>query len=323
LAFEDDLYPELVRLRRGRGVLEPRPAERLGPLLRELSGVTPADTDAVARRRAEALLTELAEDLPDDLRIAAELSLALGDRPAGRLTQRTARLAAELGCSGRTARRRMDEAARLMARAAPGVARPGTEPDADQGCGWRVRSFSALLRLDTATPELYETRTVRAERAIGELTVRLDLPPRGPGDGPVLPLMVEAVFGARVTEVDRGDDGRHYRLAVTLPRTLRPAEEAEFCLHYRVPAGQPIRDHCAIVPLDPCDRGDIRVRFDPSAPPATIWRLAAVTPRQMDRATTVPGPDLLAPDGAGEVGVAFRGLRQGHGYGVAWRPAKP
>ena len=63
-------------------------------------------------------------------------------------------------------------------------------------------------------------RQIGIERAIGELMVRLDLPPRGPGDGPALPLMVEAVFGARVTEVDRGDDGRHYRLAVALPRTL-------------------------------------------------------------------------------------------------------
>jgi hypothetical protein len=318
MPFEDDLYQELARLRRGRGLQEPRPAERLGPLLRRLCGVAPGDADGVARRRAEAVLGELAADLPDDLRTAAELSLALGDGPATRLTQRTETLARRLRSSGRTARRRMDEAAHLLARAA--LTHPGPEEDdADPGSGWRVREFTGLLRLDTETPELYETRTVQAERALDGLTIRLDLPPRPEAEGPALPLLVDALYGVTLSEVDSGPDGRNYRLAIALPRTLKPDERLEFCLHYRVPPGQPIRDHCAIVPLDPCDQGRIRVRFDPSDPPAQVWRLAAVTPRQMDHATTVPGPDRLAPDAAGEVGVSFRGLRQGHGYGVAWR----
>jgi hypothetical protein len=318
MPFEDDLYQELARLRRGRGLQEPRAAERLGPMLRRLCGVAGADSDAVARRRVEAMLGELAADLPDDLRIAAELSLALGDRPASRLTQRTEALARELRCSGRTARRRMDEAARLLARAA--LTHPGPEQDdTDPGSGWRVREFTGLLRLDTATPELYETRTVQADRALDGLTIRLDLPPRPDSEGPALPLMIDALYGVTLAEVDSGPDGRNYRLAIALPRTLKPDERLEFCLHYRVPPGQPIRDHCAIVPLDPCDQGRIRVRFDPSDPPAEVWRLAAITPRQMDRATTLPGPDRLDPDAAGEVGVTFRGLRQGHGYGVAWR----
>jgi hypothetical protein len=318
MPFEDDLYQELARLRRGRGLQEPRPAERLGPLLRRLCGVTPGDPDGVTRRRVESVLGDLTADLPDDLRIAAELSLALGDRPASRLTQRTETLSRELRCSGRTARRRMDEAAHLIARAA--VTHPDPqEDDADPGSGWRVREFTGLLRLDTATPELYETRTVQAERPLDSLTIKLDLPPRPGADGPALPLTIDALYGVRLADVDGGPEGRSYRLDVALPRTLRADEQHEFCLHYRVPPGQPIRDHCAIVPLDPCDQGRIRVRFDPAEPPAEVWRLAAVTPRQMDRATTVPGPELLDPDGAGEVGVSFRGLRQGHGYGVAWR----
>jgi len=320
LPFEDDLYRELVRLRHGRGVQEPRAAERLGPLLRELSGVAPGDTDAVARQRVRAVLAELATDLPDDLRSAAELALALGERPPIRLNQRTQTLAEQIHSSERTARRRMDEATRLLARAALGRADPATPADA--GSGWRVRSLTALLRLDTDTPELYETRTVQAERTIDEVTVRLDLPAWDGRDGPALPLRIDAVYGARVTGVDGGPDYRHYRVAVRPPRPLRPDEQLEFCLHYRVPPGQPIRDHCAIVPLEECDNGRVRVRFDPAAPPASVWRLAAVAPRQLDRATTVPGQDRLDPDGAGEVAVAFHGLRQGHGYGVAWQRSR-
>jgi hypothetical protein len=319
MPFADDLYQELARLRRGRGLQEPRTAERLGPLLRQLCTIKLDDPDGTARRRAEAVLFELTSDLPDDLRIAAELSFGLGDQSAGRLTQRTDTLARELRCSGRTARRRMEEAAHLIARAALARPVPADESGVDPGPGWRVREFTGLLRLDTSTPELYETRTVRAERPIDTLTIRLDLPPRPDAGGPAMPLAIDALFGARVAEVDGGPEGRSYRLEVRLPRTLRTTEETEFCLHYRVPAGQPIREHCAIVPLDPCDQGRIRVRFDPAEPPAQVWRLAAVTPRQMDRATTVPGADRLDPDGAGEVGVSFRGLRQGHGYGVAWR----
>jgi hypothetical protein len=105
---------------------------------------------------------------------------------------------------------------------------------------------------------------------------------------------------------------------VRLPRLVEPGDPLEFCLHYRVPPGQPIRDHYAIVPLDPCDSGWVRVRFAPDRPPARVWSYAAVPPRQLDDVTTRPGADALVPDGVGEVVLPFRGLRQGHAYGAAW-----
>lgn len=316
---EDELQRELVRLRRGRAVTDPQLEERLGPLLRELSGVLPGDHDWVLRQKVRDALTEMARHLPHDLRHAAELALALGDEPAPQLTKRIDMLAEEIHSGERTARRRMDQAARLMARAA--LAWPDPAAETDTGSGWRVRSFAAVLRLDTPTPELYETRTVVAGRPLDEILIQLDLPPLTGGDRRALPLSVDVVFGARLTRVEHTDDGRHYDLTVSLPRTLAPADQAEFCLHYRVPPGQPIRDHYAIVPLDPCDHGRVRVRFAADRLPDAVWRLSAVTPRQMDRVTTTEGPDLLKPDGAGEVTLVFGNLRQGHGYGVAWRPA--
>jgi hypothetical protein len=212
----------------------------------------------------------------------------------------------------------MDEAAHLMARAAETA--PGPAARADPGSLWRVRSFFALLRLDTPTPELYETRTVLANQRLDEVVIRLDLPRPPKHEAPARPLAIDALYGARIRSVQRSDDGRHYRLTVALPRVLEPEDQLEFCLHYRVPAGEPIRDHYAIVPLDPCDYGTVRVRFPADRPPSAVWRLSAVPPRLLDEATAVPGADRPDLDGAGEVVLAFRGLREGYGYGLAWQP---
>ena len=315
MPVHEALRAELVRLRQGRGLQE-RLAGRVGDRLAELCGAEPGESDRVLRRKVLATLTHLARDLPDDLRRAAELTFAFDAAMPATLSQRIARLAAEIHSGDRTARRRMDEAVQLMAEAG-GSARGPAGPD--PGPGWRVRRFEALLRLDTGTPQLYETRVVLADRPMDRLEIRLDLP-RTPGAGdPALPLAVEALYGARVTEVHRsGEGGRHYRLAVRLPRLVQPGDPLEFCLHYRVPPGQPIRDHYAIVPLEGCDAGWVRVRFSPARPPARVWSYAAVPPRQLDEAATRPGPDVLRPDDVGEVVLAFRGLRQGHAYGAAW-----
>jgi hypothetical protein len=319
MVYLNELQRELMDLRRGRALQEPELAGRLGPVLLDLSGTSEGDPDGVTRQRVRAVLDELTADLPHDLRVAAETALAFGTRSASRLAQRVQAYAEHVHCSERTARRRMDEAIRLMAQA--GRTRVDAAAQTDTGSAWRIRSFTTLLRLDTPTAELFETRLVVARRALSRVEITLDLPPGPDGSDPVSPLHVDAIYGARVVEVDRSADGRHYRLVVALPRRLEPEEQAEFCLHYRVPPGQPLRNHCAIVPLQECDHGRVRVRFDPRDRPAEVWRLSGVTPRQMDQAATDPQPDRLDPDGVGEVMPVFRNLRQGHGYGVAWQPA--
>ena len=315
MSVQEALRAELVRLRQGRGLQEDRLAGRVGERLAVLCGAEPGETDRALRQKVRATLTHLARDLPDELRRAAELTFALDDSMPETLSKRIERLAGEIHSGDRTARRRMDEAVQLLARAG-GSARGPADPNA--GPGWRVRKFEALLRLDTETPQLYETRVVVAERPINEVEIRLDLPPLPGAHSPALPLEVDALYGARVTEVERTGEGRHYRLTVRLPRVVEPGDPLEFCLHYRVPPGQPIRDHYAIVPLDPCDSGWVRVRFAPTRPPARIWAYAAVPPRQLDGVTTSPGADALTVDDVGEVVLPFRALRQGHAYGAAW-----
>ncbi|GAA2851085.1 hypothetical protein Acy02nite_34510 [Actinoplanes cyaneus] len=307
----DDLLAELLRLRRGRGLHEPHLAVRLGPELRTLCSVLLGDADGPARAKVMATLGALAGQLSPDLRRAAELALAMGERPASRLSRRAEDLAAILHCSERTARRRMDEALALIAGAAT---RAGEAPP---GPAWRVRRFTALLRLDTPSPELYETRTIYAERHLDSVTVTLDVPARADTDEAAGPLEVEAVRGARVSGIETGPDGRHHRVTVQLGRRLCPAERLSFTLRYRLPPGARIREHCVLVPLHPCDTALIRVRF--AAPPSVAWRVDEVAPRQLDAATGACTATRLTPDRVGEIEAQFGRLVQGHAYGVAWR----
>jgi hypothetical protein len=74
--------------------------------------------------------------------------------------------------------------------------------------------------------------------------------------------------------------------------------------------------HYVLQPLSPCLAFDVTVRFDPAAPPASVWRLDGVPPGIVD-APQSPR-NLLVPDRFGDVRLSFRQLRQGYAYGVKW-----
>ncbi|MFF3868939.1 hypothetical protein [Micromonospora sp. NPDC001898] len=270
----------------------------------------------MVRAKVRATLLALSADLPTDLRRALVLAYALDPEHSYlRLDRRTDQLARELSCQQRTARRRIDEAvARLVGAAV-------ADAPSDTGPSWHLHGMHALLRLDTPSPELYETRDVVAIRSIGEITVQFSLPRRPGDDRPEHDVVVDVLYGARIREVTRHNDGQFFRLVLTLPRILAPGERHELCLHYRVPAGQPIREHYVFQPLAPCARCTVRLRFPPGDGPALVWRLDGVPPRSVD--DRAPGGDRLSPDGIGEVSSAFDGLQQGYAYGVAWSAAGP
>src|SRR5262245_27009993 len=97
MSFSDELHRELIDLTRARALQDPALARRAGPLIRELSGAIgiaggsggsgrsvnsgsgsagSGGDSARFRQRLRAWLAELAEDLPADLRRAAEEALA-------------------------------------------------------------------------------------------------------------------------------------------------------------------------------------------------------------------------------------------------------
>jgi hypothetical protein len=324
MSQESELYSELLRLRSRRGIERPDLGADLGPRIRALSAVPPSAREALVKQRVAATLQKLIDGLPPDLQQAARLAFALDkNHRYPTLDERVRMLAEQQKYSERTARRLMDRALQTMVAEAEAEAEADAEAEAadpgagaaSAGPGWRVTSLTALFRLDTPTPELYEMRKIVATRDIAEVTVRLGLPP-APNGQMIGDVTVEALFGVRIAMVERAPERHHYRLVLSLPRVVPADEEHEFWLRVVLPPSQPTWPHYAIVPLNPCDSGTVRVRFSPGRPPAAVWLLDEVP--YLDLNDETPGPERIRPDSNGDVTRDFSGLREGYGYGVAW-----
>ena len=309
------LYQELQKLRSRRGVDRTGLGRHLGPEIRRRSGLLGGEKDPRVRAAVETMLRSLAADLSPDLRQAAMLAFALErDYRFPTLDERAQSLADLQRISPRTARRRMDDALTAMVAAGEDAPEP---PDGDRAdkSGWRVSALRSLFRLDTATPELYEMRTIVANREIEEIVVRIGLPDPPDGVGEV---RVEALFGARVRAVERSNGGSSHKVVLELPAKMAPGDRQESWLRVVLPPGQPTWSHYAIVPLDPCESGTVRVRFAPDRRPAEVWLLDEVP--YTDLRERPPGRAVITPTALGDVFRDFHGLRQGYGYGIAWTP---
>jgi len=313
MSAEDELIDELTRLRHGRGLQDGSLRRRIGRHIRRLCGLSGEESERDIRAKVHGWLTALIADLPDELARSAELGFAM-DRVVRfrRLTDRVEQLATELSWSTRTARRRIEEVTKLVARAALAQG-AGTDPET----GWRLRSLWTLLRLDTVGPELHETRVVVAERSgLSRIAVRLSVPaavidPSAPRD-----VVAEVAYGARIVETEHWFAGQHYRWTLELPSPLASGAAHQFQMIYRLGADRPTRPHYALLPLVQCDHFEVRVKFPIDQRPALIWRLDGLPPRLLD--DDQPGRSTLELDDAGEVQLAFTDLRQGRGYGLKW-----
>jgi len=127
---------------------------------------------------------------------------------------------------------------------------------------------------------------------------------------------VRALFGARIRSMERGQGSDSHKVVLELPKRLSPGEKREFWLSVVLPPGQPTWSHYAIVPLDPCEAGAVRVRFAPDRLPDEVWLLNEVP--YTDLREHPPGREVVTPSALGDVSHDFYGLRAGHGYGVAW-----
>ncbi|MDR6316186.1 hypothetical protein [Actinoplanes couchii] len=313
---DSDLYEELKKLRRGRGVDRPGLSRYIGPETRRRCRLGPGDKESRVRAAVVAMLSGLAAGLAPDLRRAAELAFGL-DREfrLATLADRESRLADLQTVSVRTARRRMNDALAAMAVAGEDV--PAAPEDPAAGSGWRVSSLRALFRLDTCTPELYEMRTITATREIDEITIRIGLPEAPAGVGAA---EVDALFGARISAVEQRNGGSSQKVVLRLPERMLPGDTHELWLRVVLPPGQPTWSHYAIVPLDPCESGVVRVRFGDRRP-AEVWLIDEVP--YTDLREPPEKRALIEPSALGEVMREFHGLREGYGYGLAWTPPAP
>ncbi len=312
---ERELVDELSRLRKGWALLSIPLLDRVGPRLRALCEIHTDDSDRVVRHKLTTEFVALAADFPADLRLSVHVGLALEARAQLRfLTDRIAWLAGQLHCEPRTARRRVEHGFVLLAQAAAGRTR---RVDDDPERGWHVGGVTALLRLDTPTPELYDERMIVAERdGLSRIAVRFSLPRHAGDDSARHDLIAEVLFGAVIEQAQRLSEA-HYRFLLNLPRPLARGETHRYQMLYRVPVGQPVSPHYVFQPLVACESFGLRVRFDPGRLPWAVWLLDGVPPRLVDSDEPGAGP-LLEPDGAGEVPLSFGDLRQGLAYGIGW-----
>jgi hypothetical protein len=325
---EDALYHELVRLRRGSALQGNRLPAKIGPHLAAACGINGRDSDHVIRQKVSDLVRRHSADFPPDLLLAIDVALGTyREARFLRLADREQWLADRLYVSLRSARRRVADACARLAEVVRESAGQDLPDDPEQG--WYVTRLRSMLCLDTPQIELLEERTVVATRDdLGEIRTRFSLPEshdgtRGGGaeEGErAHHLITEVLHGARLKKEERL--GRtHFRHLLGLPKSLRSGQEHSYAIRYRIPPGQPMRPHLAFTPLNPCRSFTLRVRFDPRRPPEVVWRLDQVAPRLLDEPQ--PGAVAVRPDDAGDISLDFADLRQGYGYGAAWRFAHP
>ena len=325
-----EVVAELRELRRGRGLLSDDIDTRVGPRLRAVCGIADSDPPALVRRKLILHLTERSSRLPRDLRLAVEAALALHQTANHRfLHERLKWLADHYDRDQRTARRRIDEAFRILAEALGDLQR-STQPASPSqfaADGWYVESMKATLRLDVDPPRLIEERRIVATAdELDEVVSALSVPrlpgqgmPPAPGGADASrqppPIQANILHGGEIVEERRPAQG-HARFIVRLPRPLALGERHEFGVEYVVCSRDQLRPYYAVTPLRRYDRVRACIRFGSAAQPAKLWKLNGVHPRVVDE--FVPSDEPLTVDSVGEVRIEFFNLRQGLSYGAQW-----
>jgi hypothetical protein len=318
-----ELIGELKNLRKGRGIDDEELADRVGPALRSVLAIDGAVPLPDLRAAVGNLLTDGAEQLPGDLKLA--LLVAFGLHPGTRhrfYTQRIEGLAEALQREERTAKRRVDEACRQFADIAVASAYRIRLPVVED-IAWHTARLATIVVLDGAAPEIIESRRIVAHRDgvhLIDLAVTITAPP-SPSDATFAmssDLSVDVLTGGTLVRTAR-EAARRLGLALQLPRPLAQDEHADFTLRYRLPEGKATRPHYVCVSRYRCDRFDLAVRFGDDRRPTEVVRLASAF--QNDIIDPAAVGEAVPLDDAGEIHVTFDDLKPGFAYGVRWGPA--
>ena len=186
-----------------------------------------------------------------------------------------------------------------------------------QNGNWYIRSFTALLRMDTSPPEAQEQRVVVATAdGLCELATAISVPRHPQDSAPSHHLEVELLHGG-LLQLREQPWETYFRNVIVLPRALRAGEQHEYAMRLRIPPGQPMAAHYVHVPHRRSDYFELRVRFSLDRLPRAIWMLPGVPTAVIYQLS--PARQTLTPDRSGEVHVKFHQLQVGLGYGVCWQ----
>ncbi len=288
--------------------------ERTGPTLRALCGLDDSPTENEARRRLLAYLNDLADELPEDLRTAFRVGLALHEDVQYRfLEERMQWLATKLDRDVRTARRRVDEAIR-SAETMRAISAPSGDNYAQDG--WYLERFRTLLYLDGAQPTAIEERKVVARHdSVPEVIISTSIPRPEGADRERHHADLTILYGGSLARIERPSN-TYFRYFVRLPQPLRRGQSHEIGVSVTIPADQPINPRYALQPLFRCDEFDLRIRFGTRNRLAGVWNMAGI-PRGMADDFAAPGARVTL-DHAGELHLNYQRLLIGLVYGARW-----
>ena len=288
--------------------------ERAGPTLRTLSGIDDTASENEARSRLLTYLSDLADELPEDLRTALRVGLALHEDVQYRfLEARMNWLATELDRDVRTARRRVDEAIR-SAETMRAISVPASDNYAHDG--WYLERFRTLLYLDGAQPTAIEERTVVARHdALSEVIISTSIPCPAGADRERHHADLTILYGGSLARIERPSN-TYFRYFVRLPKPLMRGESHEIGVSMRIPVNQPINPRYALQPLRRCDEFDLRIRFGARNRLAGVWNMEGI-PRGMADDFTAANARVDTDD-AGEIHLNYQHLLVGLVYGARW-----
>lgn len=306
-----ELVDELKTLRKGRGLLAGSIEQRVGPALRRACEITDEDGLLVIRRKVTARLVELADQLPEDLRLVTFAAFAIGSEAQLPLYQeRVSRAARKADRDPRTVRRRVDEAIEQLAELA--LCAPRVRAGEPVG-SWHTTELRVAVAMDRTEPEVLEQRRIVADRdGLRELDLAVSLPVARSD------LEVTVFYGGTLR--DRGMEASdRLGFALTLPKPLARGESYDFAMRFRLPAARAMRPHLVCVPKRPCEVFDLRVRFGRDRVPPRVWNLHGTFQRDV---TDPACRGVQHPvNQTGEVRMRFRHLTPGLAYGARWDPA--
>jgi hypothetical protein len=314
-----ELVEEMKALRRGRAILEGRIEDRIGRALRVACGIPDSAGSTEIRRVLSTRLTELADQLPDDLRKAVMAAFALLPDTRQRFYQERVRwVANQLERDERTAQRRINEGlVHLAELAAASIDSLETNGSGDHGPAWYTEKVRVSLVLDQPNPEAFEWRRIVSNRdGLTELDLAFTLTaPQALAPSDEAQLRIAMLYGGTLVTKEMAAT-RRFSFAIVLPSPLGRGDHAEFALRFVVPDGQTMQPHYVCVPRERCALFDLRVRFDRDRLPLKVWQLARTFQSDIDD----PGGqgDIVALDASGELHLRFDELHPGFAYGARW-----
>lgn len=181
--------------------------------------------------------------------------------------------------------------------------------------GWYLRSLRAVLRLDTATPELTEQRLISVARPDVETIMAFWGVPPSDKLGVLPDLHLETIYGARIRTSQRSINGL-IRYLLGLSSTREAGQVHDYSTRAWLPVGQTIRPYYLLQPSSPCESFDLVVRFPTDATPRTVRLINGATP--IATADQHLDNHPVTVNQFGELHVRFHHLHQGRAYGLQW-----